>query len=351
MRDPIVSVIVPVYNVESYLRKCVESLISQTYRNIEIVLVNDGSTDSSKYICDEYARQDSRVKPVHKENGGLTSARKAGVESSTGEYVMIVDGDDWIDSRTIQYMIDEVKKDPDVGLVLFPYTKEYSDRSVERAFFPQDIAFDDCTKVKEKVYRRLFGLTNSELSHPESLDYLATCVGKLYRREYVLQAKFVDTQDVGSYEDGIFNIFALKNCKKAVYKNCPFYHYRRTDGSLSQTYRPCLANQWSYLFSLIQSEISESKLSDDFQEALNNRISLSVLGIGMNELRNRKGGFFDFKRYMSNYVSTEKYRRAIQNMKLKNLPIAWRVMMLCCKYRFSFVLALILIIIKKIKPR
>lgn len=351
MKEVLVSVIVPIYNVEAYLRQCVDSIINQSYGQLEIILVDDGSTDSSRSICDEYARKDSRVRPLHKNNGGLTSARKAGIEASTGEYVMIVDGDDWIDNTTIECMVEEVKNHPSFGLVFFPYTKEYANHSVKRSFFSEDRIFDNIDMVKENVYRRLFGLTNVEISHPESLDYFATCVGKLYRREYVLQAKFVDTKDVGSYEDGIFNIYALKNCDRAIYKNTPFYHYRRTEGSLSQSYRPYLAKQWSYLFSLIQFEINESKLSDDFQEALTNRIALSVLGIGMNELANPKGSFLQFRKYMRDYISTESYREAILKMKLKKLPFAWKVMMFCCKNRLSFGLALILETVNKIKSR
>ena len=349
MKNYLVSVIVPIYNIELYLRKCVDSIISQSYTNIEIILVDDGSTDSSREICDEYAQIDSRVRPVHKENGGLTSARKAGIEASNGDYVMIVDGDDWIDSQTIRCMVDVLQTEPNVSLVIFPYTKEYSNRSVKRSFFSNDMTFETADIMREKVYRRLFGLTNSELSHPESLDYLSTCVGKMYPREYVLQAKFVDTQVVGSYEDGIFNIFALKNCKNAKYLNYPFYHYRKTEGSLTQTYRPKLINQWNYLFSLIQLEIDDSRLSEDYQEALNNRISLSVLGIGMNELGNPNGGFFQFRRYMKEYICSELYRQSILTMRLQNLPLAWKMMMLCCKYKLSFGLAIILEMIKKMK--
>lgn len=351
MKEPLVSVIVPVYNVETYLRKCVDSIISQSYTNIEIVLVDDGSTDSSKNICDEYAKKDSRVRPVHKENGGLTSARKAGIESSTGEYVMIVDGDDWIDTQTVQCLVNELQRMPDLGVVLFPYTKEYANRSVERCFFPENQFFENADHVKQKVYRRLFGLTNAELSHPESLEYLVTCVGKLYRREYALQAKFVDTKDVGSGEDCIFNLYALRDCEKAVYLNQPFYHYRKTEGSLSQNYRPKFSIQWRYLFSLIQQVIDENALSVDYQEALNNRISLSVLGIGMNELCNPKGAFFQFKRYMKEYISSENYQQAISTMKLKKLPLVWKIMMFCSRYRLSFGLALILTLANKLKSR
>ena len=92
-----ISIIVPIYNVEKYIRKCIESIINQTYRNIEIILVDDGSPDNCGKICDEYAKKDSRVKVIHKKNGGLSDARNKGTEVATGEYIMYVDSDDyWI---------------------------------------------------------------------------------------------------------------------------------------------------------------------------------------------------------------------------------------------------------------
>ena len=100
MENPIISVIVPVYKVENYIRRCLDSLVAQTYRHLEILLVDDGSPDSSGAICEEYAEKDSRIKVIHKENGGLSSARNAALDVATGDYIAFVDSDDWIDLNT-----------------------------------------------------------------------------------------------------------------------------------------------------------------------------------------------------------------------------------------------------------
>ena len=97
-RVPKVSIIVPVYKVEKYLRKCIDSIINQTLKDIEIILVDDGSPDNCGKICDEYAAKDTRIKVIHKENGGLSSARNAGMEVAEGEYIGFVDSDDWIET-------------------------------------------------------------------------------------------------------------------------------------------------------------------------------------------------------------------------------------------------------------
>lgn len=104
-QDILVSVIVPVYNVEAYLGRCVDSILAQTYGNLEVILVDDGAKDRSGVICDEYAARDSRVKVIHKENGGLSSARNAGIDAARGDYLEFVDSDDWIEPDAVESML------------------------------------------------------------------------------------------------------------------------------------------------------------------------------------------------------------------------------------------------------
>ena len=107
----LISVIVPIYNVALYLEKCINSIIHQTYKNIEIILVDDGATDGSGAICDEYKNKDNRIKVIHKNNGGPASARKAGARIASGKYIGFVDGDDWIESEMYEKLLAYVKRD------------------------------------------------------------------------------------------------------------------------------------------------------------------------------------------------------------------------------------------------
>lgn len=107
--NPLISVIVPIYKVENFLKKCVDSIINQTYKNLEIILVDDGSPDNCPQICDEYARQDSRIKVIHKENGGLSDARNAGMKIANGEYVAFIDSDDYISGDFIETLYNAMK--------------------------------------------------------------------------------------------------------------------------------------------------------------------------------------------------------------------------------------------------
>ncbi|MBR6533529.1 MAG: glycosyltransferase family 2 protein [Clostridia bacterium] len=113
--NPLISIIVPIYKVESYLQKCVDSIINQTYENLEIILVNDGSPDNCGAICDEYAKSDNRIKVIHKENGGLSDARNAGLKIATGEWISFVDSDDWLETDAIEQMLNlGIDKDADL---------------------------------------------------------------------------------------------------------------------------------------------------------------------------------------------------------------------------------------------
>ncbi|MBR2883464.1 MAG: glycosyltransferase family 2 protein [Clostridia bacterium] len=106
----LVSIIVPVYNVEKYIHQCIDSIINQTYKNIEIILVDDGSPDNCGKICDEYAEKDSRIKVIHKENGGLSDARNHGIDAATGDWLMFVDSDDWLHNHTVEKLHDAVNR-------------------------------------------------------------------------------------------------------------------------------------------------------------------------------------------------------------------------------------------------
>lgn len=120
METELISVIVPVYNVERYLRRCVDSILHQTYQDLEILLVDDGSTDASGAICDEYAAQEERVTAVHQKNGGLSAARNAGLERAQGTYLCFVDSDDFLDSRMLETLCRDLQEqDADVAVVGF----------------------------------------------------------------------------------------------------------------------------------------------------------------------------------------------------------------------------------------
>ena len=124
-----ISVIIPVYNTEKYLKECVESVLVQTYHNLEILLINDGATDSSPQICESYAKQDARIKLIYKENGGLSDTRNTGIKQCSGDYVLFLDSDDyWDDPKMVEKLANQMQQYP-VDILNFRYKKYMEDRN------------------------------------------------------------------------------------------------------------------------------------------------------------------------------------------------------------------------------
>lgn len=165
---PVISVVVPVFGVEKFLSRCIKSIVNQTYRNLEIIIVDDGSPDKCPQICDEWANIDKRIVIIHKENGGLSSARNAGIEISTGEYITFIDSDDWISEDYIEYLYDLiVKNDADLVMGNYLSTSKY-----EHNIFLNG-------EIKEKIITgREFLLKILKVNTQENVQY---AWGKLYK--------------------------------------------------------------------------------------------------------------------------------------------------------------------------
>ena len=342
--DPKVSIIVPVYNVESYLRQCMDSLINQTYPNLEIICVNDGSTDASGEILEQYAQADSRISVIHTQNSGVASARNAALSRTFGTYVMFVDGDDWIDTETCEKAVSQAEALA-VDLVMWPYIREFPEHSAPKVIFPDAKIFDEAEC--HALQRRMIGLLGAELARPENADALCTVWGKLYRREIIAQnnIQFTDLQRIGTYEDGLFNLDYLASVKRAAY--IPYYlsHYRKNTGMTSR-YRAQLRAQWGNLFSDMRSYIETEACGRDFEQALHNRISLSIIGLGLNALAlpNREA-----LHEIHSILSDDAYRAAVKTLPMRYFFAHWWVFFACCKLNFAPGVFLLLKCMERIK--
>ena len=196
--EPLISVIVPIYKVEQYLDECVQSIIHQTYKNLEIVLVDDGSPDHCPQMCDEYANHDSRIKVIHKENGGLSSARNAGIDFSHGEWIYFIDSDDWIELNCIELLL---KKAIETGVELvegngtdmFGYglTKPIKDNKLLlKAFYSNKIHIEAWNRlikssvIKNNQLRFLEGLVYEDVPWGFSLASVANSIVSVEQKTY-----------------------------------------------------------------------------------------------------------------------------------------------------------------------
>lgn len=213
MNDKI-SVIVPVYNVEKYIKQCLESILNQTYKNLEIIIVDDGTKDSSGKICDEISKSDSRIKIIHQKNQGLSGARNTGLKNTTGEYITFVDSDDYIGNKMFEKMLSTLKTNNanivECGTIYCDeegkYIKENTKNKIE--IYEKDI------QIKELIF---------------SGNITTMSCGKLYKKDLFKNFEF----PIGKYHEDTFTTYKLlHNSQKIIILNQGFYYYRQVYGSI-----------------------------------------------------------------------------------------------------------------------
>ena len=339
MRQPQVSIIVPVYNVENYIERCLNSLVNQTFKDIEIITINDGSTDKSLELINKYVKEDIRVSVIDLGDEGVSYCRNLGIEKANGKYIMFVDSDDWIDSNMVEVMYKKAEENK-LDLVMCSYIREFKDHSKEKIFnLPEEIIYKE-DKVKNELLRKLVGPVKEELSNPEMLDALGTVWGKLYRADIFKENKinFVDLKEIGSAEDTLFNIFTFNYLKKVMFLNKPMYHYWRDNPkSVTSQYNSKLKEQRKVFFKYISDFIKENNFEQVFEEALNNRICTSVLGLGLIECsKNNKISGINKIKNIKKIINEEYIRNAYKNLELKYFSIHWRIFYFFIKNKMSF---------------
>lgn len=333
MNEPAISVIIPVYNVAPYLNQCVDSVLTQTLKDFELLLIDDGSTDTSPAVCDAYAARDARVRVVHQPNAGLSAARNQGLELARGGFITFVDGDDWLDLNTLALAM-QAAVEARADIVLWPYVREYKGLSLQKRLFQFEHRVFDAQETRGLVCRRMVGLLGEELRHPENADALVTACAKLYRRELLEQsgASFTDTALIGT-EDALFNLRALTHASRAVYINRFMYHYRRdNESSVTTRHKADLARQWSHLHELMKQHIADHSMGADFEQALRNRVSLSIVGIGLNALSSGLRPKV-IVREISAWLCSAEYRDAVSTLRMKWFPPYWRLFFEAAKRR------------------
>lgn len=228
--NPIISIIIPVYNVEKYLCKCIDSVLEQTYKELEIILVDDGSKDSSGIICDEYENKDNRIKVIHKKNGGLSDARNYGLDSAVGKYIAFLDSDDWIDSRYIEILYNNLKKyDADISICNFKRVND--EKQLLSGNENKTILYNNIEAMQE-IYKS------------NSVEIIVAW-NKLYKKECFKEMRFPKGK---IHEDEYLIPILLYYAKKIVYTDIELIYYRQTLNSIMNS--KFNVNRLDYLYVL-----------------------------------------------------------------------------------------------------
>ena len=228
MDTPAISIIVPVYNMERYLKECLDSIKAQDFKNWECILVNDGSTDSSPSICDDYAAQDTRFKVIHKKNGGLSSARNAALKKASADYIGFVDADDWIEPNMYELLFNLIKEN-DADIAQTGYWNEYRGRKSTKHITSSTKIIDGASAMHEIGFDRLPNYVWNKLHHRRIIN----C-------EFPEGRNFEDIFVYGQW---------LRNVRKMVLDPTPTYHYRMRSGSIVHT--DAAKNRYDYFLSCI----------------------------------------------------------------------------------------------------
>ena len=237
MNNTLISVIVPIYKVEPYIRRCVESIIAQTHKCIEIILVDDGSPDNCGAICDEYACLDNRIIVIHKKNGGLSSARNVALDIAKGEYLMFVDGDDWVEPNFCATAL-KLALDNDVQVVSFGYNKVYYDKDYKPTGIVQKMApSESCIMNASDAVRHI--ITKDFVMYNFVWN-------KLYKRSLWCDIKFPEGK---LYEDQFVTYFIIIKAGKVYVTPEVLYNYiQRSDSIMKMIYTPkAIADRFSIL--------------------------------------------------------------------------------------------------------
>ena len=305
-----VSVIIPVYNVEKYICKCLDSVLNQTYKNIEIILVDDGSLDGSGKICDDYAKKDDRIKVIHKENGGLSSARNAGLDVISGKFVAFFDSDDYVCINLIEEVVAKLKE-TEADVCIFSHFTTNGESEIAHSL-PLDKELYNKEEIKNSIIPMFIGEKNAD--EPALQGFVCR---QIFKREAIGNLRFRSEREYYA-EDVVFDLEFYINANKLSVVNKPFYYYRYVASSLSNKYRKNLFGKLEKLIKFKQ-EIVEKNNIPDCNERLNRSVFRATLGGILNVKKASELTKKEKKLEINKIVSNPLVKNAIKKVKTSGL--------------------------------
>ena len=316
-----ISIIVPVYNVEQYLEKSLNSFVHQTFEDIEIIVVDDGSPDNSHLIYNKFAEKDSRIKIIKKENAGVSEARNTGLAAATGEFIMFADSDDWMELNCCEAMFNEQKR-TGADLVLADVIVVTNGVAKRIHIFGKPFVTEDKDFIKQ-YQKTCIGYSYNPLPAGKWKNPgMGSPWNKLFKRSIIEDNNLrFDPYVKGIYDDNLFTLHYLMHVNKLAYIQTPVYDFRLVEGSITQSYKANTLDINRRIFERINDFIDETGDRDFFEEALYVYVirrfskSLNVYFFANNNPMPLEKKYNELKET----INTEPYRTAIQKVKLDKL--------------------------------
>lgn len=319
------SIIVPIYKVEDYLNECINSLINQSYRNIEIILVDDGSPDNCPKICDEYAKKDKRIKVVHKTNGGLVNARKAGCSEITGNYVFSVDGDDYISLNAVA-KVNEIIEKYQCDIVCFGYYtgvdfKKIVLNGVDGGFYTKDMIINN-------IYPSL-------IESEKGKYFPNNIVNKVFKKEiYIKEQQMVD-DSVKIGEDLACTKPIIAKVNSLYVLNDCLYYYRVNVNSMTKDRKPFKWNGPELIYNHLKNRLNE--VNYDFYEQICRNTVHNIFNVAMSQFFDKDRTYKQIKKEILKHLENPNYKEVIYKAKYKK-TFSRKFMVYALKHRLIFLL-------------
>lgn len=323
------SVIVPVYNVEKFLHRCVDSILNQTFADFEIILIDDGSTDSSAQICDDFAKKNSRIKVFHQKNSGVSVARNVGVDAAKGDYITFVDSDDWLEPEMYREMVSVVDKRPEVEVVMCDFftikknLKEEISAEIRKGYFSKK-------QIIEEIYPTL--LVTEDFGRIPIVS-VWNC---LFKRSLLIDHKIKFDADLLYSEDYLFMANVMIEVNSFYYlKENYFYNYLQYEDSRSKKYQP---DWWKFLLNLnikLKKLLKDNK-DYDFTRQLKLQLLHSVLLV-LNSICNNDSISFEKKLEETKLIMNEpELKTTFSHLSFKKQSKAFKVILYLIKHKMAF---------------
>lgn len=328
-----ISVIVPVYKTEQYLKRCVDSIINQTYPNLEIILVDDGSPDKCPEICDRFAETDKRIKVIHTQNAGVSAARNVGLDAATGEYLAFVDSDDYIDSTMYEEMMTLAQKSS-CDLIMCDCVKEFPDHT---ELYTHDIRVGYYSKqeLKTEYYPHLLMMENVE--YPATISNWLFLFKKELLKENSEKEEIRYISGIRFSEDLLFGAQLMRNAESFFYmKGKALYHYFINPSSATHIYAPDKWDNYCRLYQKIR-----DYFWNDSEFDFKRQVDLCLLFFLYNTIGDIRGasGIIQKEKIekIKNILDNEEVRHMFRRICILNLPVSWKqkVITFCYKYRIG----------------
>lgn len=321
-----VSVIIPVYKVEKYLERCVNSVLEQTYKNLEVILVDDGSPDNCPFLCDKIAEVHENVSVVHKENGGLASARLAGFEAATGTYILFVDSDDYIANNMVEKLVTVVEQE-DAEMSICGYNTVFGQKSTPNLLTYQNSSINGKDNVRNEYIIPLIGNSTRGINIPGFL-----CI-RLFRRN-LIQKSFFGSERIYYKEDHVFNLLYGDCINKIAVVNEPLYFYCFNESSLSNSYRKNKWEMYKNLYQFNKGYLEKRHISAE--ERLDNFLVSAVFASADNAVM--AGSYSEYLKEINKICADPLAEQAIHS-DLKQMSVSHRITMVllrCRMYAFLY---------------